>query len=102
VPRDQQREVVRELYVQTRRQYEVLSAALKLEGLEQSGWQTACWAPSFRVSADRSKCGRFHLPPEVPRSIITDLFKSHLKLPPGVTGRATSSRLIMYVSTSGR
>jgi hypothetical protein len=34
VPRDQQREVVRELYVQARRQLKALSASLELEGLE--------------------------------------------------------------------
>jgi hypothetical protein len=34
VPRDQQREVVRELYVQTRRQVKALAAVLELEGLE--------------------------------------------------------------------
>jgi uncharacterized protein with PIN domain len=34
VPRDQQREVVRELYVQARRQLKALSACLELEGLE--------------------------------------------------------------------
>jgi len=34
VPRDQQRETVRALYVQTRRQVQVLAATLELEGLE--------------------------------------------------------------------
>jgi hypothetical protein len=34
VPRDQQREVIRELYVCTRRQLQALSATLELEGLE--------------------------------------------------------------------
>jgi hypothetical protein len=34
VPKDQQREVVRELYVQTRRQRRVLAACLELQGLE--------------------------------------------------------------------
>ena len=34
VPRDQQREAVRELYVATRRQVKALSATLELEGLD--------------------------------------------------------------------
>ena len=34
VPRDQQREVVRELYVATRRQVKALAACLELQGLE--------------------------------------------------------------------
>jgi hypothetical protein len=34
VPRDQQREVVRELYVLTRHQLQALSAVLALDGLE--------------------------------------------------------------------
>jgi hypothetical protein len=34
VPRDQQREIVRELYVQTRHQVRALSAVLELDGLE--------------------------------------------------------------------
>jgi hypothetical protein len=34
VPRDQQREVVRELYVATRHQVQVLVATLELDGLE--------------------------------------------------------------------
>ena len=34
VPRDQQRETVRALYVQTRRQVQALAATLELEGLE--------------------------------------------------------------------
>ena len=34
VPRDQQREVVRELYVATRHQVQALAATLELEGLE--------------------------------------------------------------------